>query len=56
LSTSHVRTSFFEKKEAKKLLLDETTRVNAAWSQSQKFLDYFFSKKVTASSFEGSNK
>jgi hypothetical protein len=50
---SKVRTSFFEKKEAKKRLLNWTVLVKPARAQEQKFFGYFFSKKVTSSSFEG---
>jgi hypothetical protein len=50
---SKVRPSFFEKKEAKKLLAYEPRAVKTPGFQDQKFFGYFFSKKVTASSFEG---
>jgi hypothetical protein len=53
---SKVRTSFFEKKEAKKLLAFEPQALKTPGSQDQTFFSYFFSKKVTASSFEGSHK
>jgi len=54
LSFRQVGTSFFEKKEAKKRLADWAGGCETSTVQfGQKFFGYFFSKKVTASSFEG---
>jgi hypothetical protein len=53
LKARRVRTSFFEKKEAKKLLLNEAVGGETAAVSGAKVFWLLFFKKVTASSFEG---